>query len=120
MIRTVPSVMRAWKIPITLVRHSHQPEGLAAMPQLSARLLPAPLPQALRLPFQPVAGGRLGAIVTILGQPPFQLVHPLQQQPVLHQRRLQLLAELAIFGCDRCNSLVLAHASILRSLHKSG
>ncbi len=63
-----------------LVRSRHQVQRLAPMPQLSARLLAALLAQALRLAPQPVTAGWLAAVVAILGQACFQLLHTRQQR----------------------------------------
>ena len=91
----------------------HQPQRLAPVSQLPARLLPTPAPQALRLARQPIAGGRLGAIVAVLGQPRFQLVHPRVQHSVLCQHRLQLLALLAHEALEFRDPLLCRHATML-------
>src|SRR5262249_15174020 len=53
----------------------HQPQRLAAIPELPARPLPTACPQALCLPFEPVAGRRFTAVVSFLVQPCLQLLH---------------------------------------------
>jgi hypothetical protein len=58
------------------VGRRHQAQRLAVMAPLSARLSSASLTQVLRLPLEPVAGGPLGAVVAMLGQPCFQLMPP--------------------------------------------
>jgi hypothetical protein len=80
------------------VRHRHQPQRLATVPHLPAGLLPPPAPQTFRLAHltrEPVARRRLAAVVTVLGQPRFQLLDPRLQHRVLRQHHLQLLALLA-------------------------
>ncbi len=82
------------------------------MPQWPARLLAALLPQALRLAPQPVAAGGLAAVVAILSEPGFQVLHTRQQRDVL-------LAQALIFGLKLGNSLVGRHAPILHPYRKS-
>jgi hypothetical protein len=57
------------------VGRRHQPQRLAPMPQLPARPLAAPPPQALRLAGQAVARRGLAAVVAVRGQPRLQLLH---------------------------------------------
>jgi hypothetical protein len=106
------------------IGHSHQVQRLAAMPQLSPRLLPAPLPQALGLPFEPVAGGRLGAIAAVLGQARAQLLDlGRQRRHLLAQQRelAHLLLQGGVLGFQFGDPGfgVWRHASTLHLLRKS-
>ena len=74
----------AWRVAVPAHRRalldprvggSDQPQRRAAATQLPARLLPTLLAQALRLPPEPIAGGRLAAVAAVLGQPRRQLLH---------------------------------------------
>lgn len=69
----------------------HQPQRCAAVAELPARLLAASAPQALRLARQSVARGRLPAVVPVLGQSRFQLLHA-------HDQRRHLFAQRGVLG----------------------
>ncbi len=94
------------------VGRRHQPQRVAPMANLSARLLAGALAQALGLARQPVTGRRLAAVVAILGQPRFQLLH------MGHQRG-DLLPLTGIFGFELGDACFWRHAPMLRLQCKS-
>jgi hypothetical protein len=63
-----------------LVGRRDQVQRLAPMPQVPAWLLAALLPEALRLAPQPVAARGLAAVVALLREPGFQVLHTRQQR----------------------------------------
>lgn len=74
----------------------HEAQVAPTMPGLPTRLLAARRAQALRLAHradQPIARRRLAAVVTILGQPAFQVLHTCHQ-------RLQLLPQRGVLGLE--------------------
>jgi hypothetical protein len=102
------------------VGHRHQPQRLAAVPQLPAGSLATALAQALRLAHQPVAGRRLATGVTVLGQPRLQFLHPRLQGHVHAQQALDVLALLVELGLKFGDPIGWRHAPMLRLLRKSG
>ncbi len=98
-----------------LVGRRHQPQRLAPMADLPARLPAALLAQTLglaRLSPQSVAGGWLAAVVTVLGQPRLQFLH------ARHERR-DLVSLARVLGFELRDACVWRHASMLRLLCKS-
>ena len=98
-----------------LVRLGYEMQRLAGVTQLSARLLARLASQAPgpgQLPLEPVRGRRFAAVVAVLGQPRFQVAHP------LHQPR-NLLTLLDNFGLQGGDFFGWRHASMLHSLRKS-
>lgn len=94
------------------VGSGQQMQRLALMAELSTQLLAALHAQALRLAFEAVAAGRLAAVVAVLGQASFQLLHTRQQRHVL-------LAQLDDGGFQFGDAFLGAHASMLHPLGKS-
>ena len=70
-----------WTLLHDLIGHSHQMQRLPAIPQLPAGLLATRLAQTLRSSLQPIARGRLGARVAVLGQSCLQIPHLRRQPP---------------------------------------
>src|SRR5260370_20642723 len=95
-----------------LVRRRHQPQRLAPMAQLSARLLTALLAQALRLALQAVTAGGLAAIVAILGQAGFKVAD-------VGPQLLDPLALLRDHGFQFGDPFLSGHGSMLPPLRKS-
>src|SRR5258708_19566531 len=79
----------------------------------SGWLLAAAFAQALRLARQPIAGGRLIAVVAVLGHPRFQLLHAGYQ-------RGDLLPLVGILGLKFCDACCWCHVPMLRLLCKCG
>jgi hypothetical protein len=94
-----------------VVWRRHQPQRLTPMSQLPTRLLATALPQALGLPLESVARRRLAAVVAVLGQPCFQLLHARHQC-----RHLRALG--CILGFELANAFLRHHAPMLRLARK--
>ncbi len=90
----------------------HQPQRRAVVPQLSTRLLAAATPQTARLAPQPVARRRFAAVVTVLGQARFQVLHA-RKQP------RDLLEQPGVLGFQLGISFFQRHASMLHLFRKS-
>ncbi len=94
------------------VGRRHQPQRLAAVPEVPARLLPTARAQALGLAPLPVAGRRFAAVVAVLGQPRLQ---PLD----LGSQQLHPFAQGGVLGFQFGDPCFGRHVSTLHLLRKS-